>query len=369
MPQHYFDFNATTPLSRAAKAAWLEASDRFWQNPSGLYRKAAAAKAALEGAREQVAEYLGCEPHEIVFTSGATESNNAVMRWAARGGRALVSSIEHPSVREASDGAAFLPTDESGVVKFQFPPTDKPSLVSIMAANNETGVIQPWQEFSAECRAAKVLFHCDAAQWIGKLPAAGLGECDFVTGSAHKFGGPKGVGFLKLPSADIAGFSLQKGGPQEFRHRAGTENVAGILSMMAAWEERESAMGNDSTARDSFEEKMAEVVPGVRIIAKNSPRLWNTSLIILPEIPNTKWLARLSDLGFSVSTGSACSSGAGASDVLLAMGIEGEFLRRVLRVSSGWDHTPADWQALAEGFEQLWLEFKTGVGKRDKISL
>jgi cysteine desulfurase len=238
-----------------------------------------------------------------------------------------------------------------------------------MAANNETGVLQPWEEMRDRCHQREILFHCDAAQWIGKLPSAGLGKCDFLTGSAHKFGGPKGVGFVKIPTSRISGFTLQKGGPQEFRHRAGTENVAGILAMMAAWEERESAMEQSSAPRDAFEETVSQTVPGVEIVGKNVARLWNTSLIILPEFPNTKWLAALSDQGFALSTGSACSTGAGASDVLLAMGLEGDALRRVIRISSGWDHAAEAWHDLADAFGDVWTSFQTGRSGRRKIEL
>ena len=375
MFHRYFDCNATTAMNAAAKSAWLKASERCWYNASGLYREAAISRAALESARETVADLLTCDPAQIVFTSGATESNNAIFRWIreVHSQRAIaISSVEHPSVSEAAPEALLISTDADGVADLDSLKTilasERLVLVSLMAANNETGVIQPWERAAKIIQAAGGLFHCDAAQWIGKLPSAQLGQCDFITGSAHKFGGPKGVGFVKIPE-NCAKFSTQLGGMQESRHRAGTENVPGILAMVAAWEEREASMEIDSAGRDGFEQRLKQAITGMQIVGEAAQRLWNTSLIIFPEFQNTKWLARLSELGFAVSTGSACSSGAGASDVLMSMGIEGGGLRRVLRFSSGWDQTPADWLALADAVIQVWNEFQSGQSARQKVTL
>ncbi|MEO6742121.1 MAG: aminotransferase class V-fold PLP-dependent enzyme, partial [Chthoniobacteraceae bacterium] len=242
----YFDHNATHPISETAKRVWMEAVEKFPANPSSPHRLGQRAEAALQDARGRLAAILGCGADGIVFTSGATESANAVL---TRFDDVLASAIEHPCVIESlrnrahaggqSRSARFLPSTTGGMAESLRFAEDKPQLVALMAANNETGVLQPWREALAECRANGVRYFCDAAQWIGRLPAAGLGDCDFVSGCAHKFGGPQGVGFLKCP----ANFPpLLHGGPQEDGRRAGTENVAGVLAMVAALEEREAAI-------------------------------------------------------------------------------------------------------------------------------
>jgi cysteine desulfurase len=375
MNHRYFDYNATTALSPAARTVFVKALDRWWYNASGLYREGAAVKEALEEAREQAAAWLRCEPGQIIFTSGATESNNAVFRWFAHQNpsRAVaISALEHPSVAEPAHEALLISSSPAGEAELEslkeMMISEHLGLVSLMAANNETGVLQPWERAAKIVQAGGGLFHCDAAQWIGKLPAADLGQCDFVTASAHKFGGPKGVGLLKIPE-HCPRFATQVGGPQEHRHRAGTENVPGILAMVAAWQEREAAQEMSPAGRDAFENTISSVIPNLRIIGQSAPRLGNTSLFIVPDFSNTKWLARLSELGFAVSTGSACSAGAGASEVLVAMGVDGPELRRVLRCSGGPDQTVADWLALAEAVTQVWREFSSGRSARTKVML
>ena len=229
-----------------------------------------------------------------------------------------------------------------------------PQLVAVMAANNETGVLQPWREVLALCRENGVPMFCDAAQWIGRMPAAGLGACDFVGGCAHKFGGPQGVGFLKCP----ANFpSLLRGGPQEEGRRAGTENVAGVLAMVAALEEREAAIRDGALRerlawRTHFENELTASVAGTRVLGAGVERLWNTVSVILPETPDCRrrWVVVMDRLGFAVSTGSACASGKEKpSHVLTAMGVPPEDAARALRFSAGWGTTREDWSALLEG--------------------
>ncbi len=351
----YFDENATTPMHPAAVAAMREAEARYWHNPSALYQEAARAKLALEDARGDLADYLQTEPEEIVFTSGATEANNAVVSWAKSRGRDIwFSQLEHPSFREPAEfhgrqgGGIFnLRVAEDGVIDRGFlsatPPVEG-TLVSLMAANNETGILQPWPEVAAWCIEHNLIFHCDAAQWIGKLPPVDWGKCDFLTGSAHKFGGPKGVGFLRV-SSRVGRFLSQRGGPQESRRRAGTENLPSILGMVAALKSRPAEISQDG--RNAFETVLQSGFPGVRIIGKSQCRLPNTSLFILPFGKNTQWVARLSRRGYALSTGSACSAGQGASEVLLAMGVPAEQLGRVLRASGGGASGLDDWNGLA----------------------
>lgn len=377
----YFDYNATTPICPAARDAWREAAERFWHNPSSLYREAGAAKRRLEDAREALADRLGAEPERVVFTSGATEGNNVVMAHAARRQAAapvVISAIEHPSVREAAfrefgkECVTELSVTPRGAVDLdllaaQLENGDAPALVSVMGANNETGVIQPWREMAVLCRKHDVPYHCDASQWIGKYPMAGLGEsCDFLTGCAHKFGGPKGVGFLLIPEDAITDFHSLVGGPQESGHRAGTEDLPGILGMIAALETHQDAALAEARVgrladRTAFESALVERVPGTCIIVSEVDRLWNTVMFVVPEHPNLKWLTRLANAGFAVSTGSACSAGRGnPSRVMEAMGLDYEEMGRVIRVSGGWETTRADWMALAAAIEGVSTDLSSG---------
>ena len=202
----YFDHNATTPLLPEARQAWLEACELFPGNPSSPHRLGARADNVLNEAREKLASILGCHAAEIVFTSGATESNNTVLHHCARtapaNGRVWVSAIEHPCVIEPGrfhfgDRVRSIPATRDGVIELDWIERElkreRPALVVVMAANNETGAIQPWREAQQLCNARGVPFFCDAVQWIGKLPSRELGTCNWVSGSAHKFGGPRGV--------------------------------------------------------------------------------------------------------------------------------------------------------------------------------
>jgi len=373
----YFDYNATTPLSVAAREAWLQAMARHWQNPSSLYREAGLTSQALEAARERLAALLGCEAERVVFTGGATEGNNAVFAALGRrlnaGQRVAISAIEHPSVREAvrawvgRESVDELAVSAQGVVEVATLEAwlegqrEGAALVSVMAANNESGALQPWRALAACCRAAGVLFHTDAAQWLGKRGAEALGECDLVTGSAHKFGGPKGVGFLILPEVGVMGWRLLFGGQQEAGRRAGTENYPGIEAMVTALEERVATGAGNAAGRDAFEARMRLAFPALRLIGAEGERLWNTSLLVMPRHSNLKWLTRLSQRGFSISTGSACSSGKeGASVVVRALGATEEELRRVVRVSGGWETGGSDWARLAEAFFEVGAELDAG---------
>ncbi len=367
----YFDHNALHPLSATARTAWLDAADRFTANPSSPHRLGARAELALQQAREQLAAWLGCSPFDLVWTSGATESNNAVVHHLSRSTTGVVwfSAVEHPCMVAAArrwlpDRHQLLPVDRSGVVDVlglaQRLQSGRPVAVVVMAANNETGVLQPWAEIRELCQQQGVAFVCDAAQWLGKLPAQGLGRCDFVTGCAHKFGGPPGVGFMKCPP----GFQpLIVGGPQEEGRRAGTENIPGVLAMIAALAEREAGRDDEMERlrwRDRFITALKQALPGTEILGEPAARLWNTVAALLPAIPDCRrrWVVRLDRLGFAVSTGSACASGKEKpSPVLAAMGYPAEESDRMLRFSSGWDTRPEDWQKLLEAVRTVGREF------------
>jgi len=361
----YFDHNATTPLHSAAREAWLRASEKHWYNPSSLYRDAGMASQQLEAARERLGTLIGADAERIVFTSGATESNNALIRSFEH---VAISAIEHPSVRMAAGKALELPVNTEGVVEpdrvKRLIADKRPALVSVMAANNESGALQPWSEIAAICREQGVLFHTDAAQWLGKLDGTSLGECDFITGSAHKFGGTKGCGFLVLPAEDSR-LNFMRGGPQESGRRAGTENYPAIEAMVTALETITPLLSEievaQSKRRDDFIITMRARFENLRVISASAPRLWNTVLMVMPEHDNLKWLTRLSRRGFSISTGSACSSGKeGSSVVMTALGASVDELKRVVRISGGWDTMAEDWQALAQAFGDVADELKRG---------
>jgi cysteine desulfurase len=370
----YFDHNATTPMHPAARQAWVEATDQYWYNASSLYREAAEVKHRLDDARERLAELLGCEPGRLIFTSGATESNNALVQWwAARSGPAsqvLSSSVEHPSV--AAPLAAWFPHRVSKIPARADSSLDwegaiepirstGPALVSVMAANNECGTLHPWRELALRCKQEGVPFHCDASQWIGKLPGDHLGECDYVTGSGHKFGGPKGVGFLMVQDEDER-LQLARGGPQEEGRRAGTENYPAIEAMVTALEIATDSLPNventQSQLRDQFVSRVCTGIPGTKVVGDGLPRLWNTAMLILPAHDHRKWLGRLSQIGFAVSTGSACSAGdRDGSSLMPAIQAPPEEWRRVLRISGGWDTTSEAWTALAAAMVEVWESF------------
>jgi cysteine desulfurase len=361
----YFDHNATAPVMREAREAWLHVTEHLDGNPSSMHRAGSRAAVALATAREKLAALLGCHPLDLVWTSGATEANNMVLHHFARklgaAGEVWISAIEHPCVDDSSKHyfgkrAKTIPVTRDGVVDLDWLTTEladaRPGLVAIMAANNETGVIQPWREAWAICHSYKVPFFTDAVQFIGKLPCKGLGDCDYVSGAAHKFGGPRGVGFLKIPHCSQL-TPLLHGGKQEGGRRAGTENVATIAAFVAALEARERQMARNEHLlrklwRDNFEAQFLRALPGASIIGQNVPRLWNTVSALMPEGDRKlQWVIRLDKAGFAVSTGSACTTGKEEpSHVLSAMGYKSAQAVRAVRMSAGWETTEADWDAL-----------------------
>ncbi len=368
----YFDHNATSPMLPEARRVWLEASEQYIGNPSSPHRLGARADAVLQTARDTLARFLGGDASDIVWTSGATESNNMVFHHLLEGlpanAEVWVSAIEHPGVLRAAahrfpKRCRLIPVLKTGVVDLEWLRRElarkSPGLVAVMAANNETGVLQPWRQVLALCREWDVPFFCDAAQWIGKLPAAGLGQCDFVSGSAHKFGGSQGVGFLKCPARGNF-HPLLLGGPQEDSRRAGTENVAGVLTMVAALEARERMLSASEHQRrlgwrTSFEQAVLQKLPGVELIGASADRLWNTVAALMPAHGSQqRWVVKLDKAGYAVSTGSACASGREEpSHVLAAMGYGRQDASRMLRFSGGWETAEADWRQLAEGLQEV----------------
>ena len=374
----YFDYNATAPVLREAREAWLEATEKIHGNPSSPHQFGLAANKALSDAREKLAHHLGCHPLDIIWTSGATEANNMCIAHFAQTldtkSEVWISAIEHPCVHDSTKHyfgkrAKLIPVTHDGVVDLEWFACEmadtRPGLVAVMAANNETGVIQPWRELHAICQTYEVPFFSDAVQWLGKMPAKGLGDCDYLSGAAHKFGGPRGVGFLKVPHKSRVN-SLLFGGKQERGQRAGTENVPIILAMLAALDVREKqlAEGHHETRamwKEKFEKLLLRQVPGSTVVGANVPRLWNTVSALMPEGGQQRWVTRLDKAGFAVSTGSACTTGKEEpSHVLSAMGYKAGQVTQVLRFSSGWETTAADWEALEKGLAKVYAEVHHG---------
>jgi cysteine desulfurase len=368
----YLDANATTPLHPAARAAWLDAASSSWHNPSGLYAPATAARDLLETCRDRLAGLLDCEPARVVFTGGATAAANAMARHVGRfadpGATALAFGGEHPCVadplHEALAGRVEeIPCDVDGVVRLdafasRIASGRPPVFVTVMAASNESGVLQPWRDMLSLCRRHGVPFHTDAAQWLGKYSASGLGACDWVTGSGHKFGAPKGIGFLVVPEHGPA-FHGDRGGPQERGRHAGTEDVAAVAALVAALEAREvEPTEAHRAARDAAEARLRDRLPEAVIVSGGAPRLWNTLAVIVPRMDARKLVARLAASGIAASTGSACSAGAGSTPRIIAaigasrLGLSATDARGFVRFSASWETTPSDWitaiDALAE---------------------
>lgn len=357
----YFDNAATTPLSQTA----LNAMEPFWAstfgNASSPYAVSRNARSALDAARSQVAALIGAHADEIVWTSGGTESDN----WALLGvalahletrGQILVSSIEHHAVLEAAQtvcdlgfGVELIPVDEEGRVEPQTVAQMLRSdtlLVSMMHVNNETGVVQPIGSVGKECRARGVLLHCDAVQAAGKMPLdVNESNVDLMSLSAHKLGGPKGVGALYIRRGTRMK-PLLRGGAQERGRRAGTENVPAIVGFGAvAQQARENMEGNAaylSSLHQRLEHGLTQL-EGARINGsgtQRAPHITNVSL----HGQRAELLALNLDLqGFAVGTGSACASGAlEPSHVLAAMGRDRETARASLRISLGLQNTIAE---------------------------
>ena len=355
----YFDNNATTPLDPRARAAMLPWLGERWGNPSSIHAQGQEAREAVEGARAAVAELLGARPEELVFVASGTEANNAVLRSAARAGsragscHLVISALEHPSIRAtAAELAAWGVTvttvapDASGVVD---PAAvigalrDDTRLVCLMLASNEIGTLQPVAEVAAECARRGVAVHCDAVQAAGKIrvDVEALGVDSLAIG-AHKFHGPLGAAALWVRTErDLHPFLL--GGGQERRRRASTENVAAIVGFgeVSRWAaaELDSRRARLSTLRDRFERGVT-AIEDVRVHCQSSPRLPNTSHLAIVGVEGEALVIRLDLAGFSVSTGSACSSGTvEPSPTMLAMGYSAEEALSSLRVSFGLGNT------------------------------
>jgi cysteine desulfurase len=357
----YLDNNATTPIDPQVIEEMLPFLTKYYGNPSSGYGFAAKARKAVDLARDWLAELLGCEPSEIVFTSGGTESNNAVvhsaLQFEPRGKHIVTSAVEHSAVlRPCQDmekrgcHVTFLGVDRHGnidLAELEAAVRPETALVSIMWANNETGVLFPVERIAEICRQKGVLFHTDAVQAVGKIPIRLRDTAiSFLSLSAHKFHGPKGVGAFYVNRR--ARFSpLIAGGGQENARRGGTENVASIIGLGKAAElaGKYLAQGTCSfgSMRNRFENAILETVSGASVNGANALRIPNTSSLSFETIESSAALLLLDRHGICCSAGSACRTGSQeASHVLRAMNPKGDAARRSLRFSFGRFNTEAE---------------------------
>lgn len=344
----YLDHNATTPLRPQAIEAMRGAMECLG-NPSSVHRHGRLARRLVEKAREHVAELVESDPANIVFTGSGTEANTLALRGTGRR-RVLVSAVEHASVLQALVSAEIIPVDTDGIVRLDalaamLQASEEPALVSVMLANNETGVMQPLPEIVVMARRHGALVHCDAVQAVGKVRVnfRTLGV-HLLSLSAHKFGGPAGTGALVVdPGIPLT--PLVRGGGQERGRRAGSENVIGIAGFGAAAQVARGLGDSVRLAglRDELEWRIRANFPSVRLFGAGAERLPNTTCVEMPGITGETQVIAFDLAGISLSAGAACSSGkVTASHVLKAMGFGENVARTVVRVSMGWTTTAAD---------------------------
>lgn len=377
----YFDWNASAPLRSQARAAMLDALETVG-NPSSVHTEGRGARQVIEVAREQVASLVGATSHNVIFTSGGTEANALALNPSVgcaevKRSRLLVSAVEHPSVlcggRFAAEHVQFVPVTASGTVDLEALGSllaggqDAGSvLVSIMAANNETGVVQRIAAVAEIVHAAGALLHVDAVQVAGRI------ECnindmgaDLLTVSAHKLGGPKGTGALIKASRELHFFDpLIRGGGQERGCRAGTENVAAIAGFGAAAAAASQSLaeeaGRTAALRLRLEAGLRAISPEIVIFGAGADRLPNTTLFAIPGCQAGLAVIAFDLEGIAVSSGAACSSGkVTASHVLAAMGIPADLAAGAVRASLGWATTDAEVECFLEAWRNIFLRLSS----------
>jgi cysteine desulfurase len=374
----YFDWNATAPLRKEARAAAIAALD-VNGNPSSVHGEGRAARRLIELAREQVAALVGAQPRNVVFTSGGTEANTLALAPAAARDRLLVSAIEHPSVlaggRFPSGNVERLPVTGSGALDLvalerRLAALGGRALVSLMLANNETGVVQPVAQAAQLVRAAGGVLHVDAVQAVGRIPCDinALGA-DLLTLSGHKIGALKGVGAVIGRTESPLVDALIKGGGQERGLRAGTENVAGIAGFGAAAAAAREGFSAEAAymaaLRDRLEAGLTAASPGVVIFGTESERLPNTTLFAVPGMKAETAVIALDLEGVAVSAGAACSSGkVQPSHVLAAMGVPPHLARAGVRVSLG----PSTTESETDRFIETWIKVSGSLLKKQSIA-
>jgi cysteine desulfurase len=368
MTRYYFDHNATTPVCDEALQAMVTALHDVFANPSSVHQDGQLARQQLEAARADICRLVGCQPKELVLLSGGTEADNLALFGALRASTAprrhlITTRIEHPAVlnacaqleREGVEVTYLSPTPAGYVEPCQIRRALQPHtvLISVMHANNETGVLQPIEEIGALARQAGVLFHSDGVQAVGKLPLqlASL-PVDLYSFSGHKLYAPKGVGALYVRQG-VTLQPIQFGGRHERSLRAGTENVPGAMALAAAARVCAAHQNTEharlASLRERLEEGIRARVPDIEIHGAAARRLPNTTNIAFQRVDGEAMVIALDLRGFAVSAGAACSSGAvQPSHVLTAMGLSAERARSSLRFSLGRGNTAAHVDALID---------------------
>lgn len=386
----YLDHNATATLRPAARAAAALALTQCG-NASSVHAEGRAARAAVENARGQLAHFLGASPACLTFTSGATEANALALSPVIEvGGQArnfdvlLISAVEHPSVRAggrfAADRIETIPVNVDGVVDIEALETmlaahrkaGRKALVSVMAANNETGVLQPLAGVALAVQEAGGMLHSDAVQIAGRLPfdleASGA---DLISVSSHKLGGPQGAGALIVRNDSIRVPPLLRGGAQEAGRRAGTENVPAIAGFAAAASEADAALAAETkrlrTLRDHAEQGIRALAPEVVILSGGAERLPNTICFAAPGVAAETAIIAFDLDGVALSAGAACSSGkVGISETLKAMGVSPEIAKGAMRLSIGWDTNESDISRFLEVWKRIYQ--KLGRERRERAA-
>jgi cysteine desulfurase len=367
----YLDWNATTPLRPEAREAMAAAWD-LPGNPSSVHAEGRQARRLIEEARASIAGAIGALPRNIVFTSGGTEANALALEPGLRRDpgppveRLVISAVEHASVltggRFPAEAISTVEVTPSGVVDLDqlrlALQGGLPALVSIMVANNETGALQPVAEAATLVHATGGLLHVDAIQAFGKVPFdIGTAQADLVTLSAHKIGGPKGVGAVILADGVLGLEPLLRGGGQELGRRAGTENVAGIAGFGAAATVAMAALKTDQTRLESLRDRLEaglQQISDVIVFSSDACRLPNTTLFTVPDLKAETAVIGFDLAGIAVSSGSACSSGkVQPSHVLEAMGFGPDLAQGAVRLSLGWSTTEADIDRCLEAWRML----------------
>ncbi len=363
--QRYLDYNATCPQVQASLEAVARVAKEAFGNPSSLHWSGRAARRIIDDARDRLASFLGAEAGSVVFTSGCTEADNIAINSvlsSSQPGQVVTTAIEHPAVLQPLDQYSSDQAKAEGweIVKIR-PGSDglvsaqamidaitaDTRLVCMMLVNNESGVVQSVQQVADYCRSLGVPMLVDAAQALGKIAVdfQQLGV-DFMGLSAHKIGGPKGVGAL-LVRRGVRLQELTPGGGQERGRRSGTENVPGIAGFAAALGEVDFA--SLAPIRNAFEQQLKAAMPDINIVSADVERAANTSLVILPGMDGETLLMQLDLAGFAIASGSACSSGKSEpSHVLMAMGLSANMARSSIRVSFGPGNTLDDAVALVD---------------------
>jgi cysteine desulfurase len=369
----YLDHAATTPVRPEVLEAMLPylRGDVFG-NPSSAHRFGRAARAGLEQAKRDVAAAVGCEPNQVIFTSGGTEADNLGIMGASLAARdrgcsmcAAVSAIEHKAILAAAHAVChlggremILPVDERGVLELAALDealAERPAVVSVMWVNNEVGVVQPVAEIAGRCRDAGVIFHTDAVQAFGKVPASAADlPCTLLTISGHKIGAPKGVGALIVRDRKAVE-AIIHGGGQQYGIRPGTENVAGAVALGRAAQLAAAEQGTEAVRlealRDDLAGRLRAAVADVQVNAERSPRAPHILSIAVAGADSEALLMHLDLAGVAVSSGSACSTGAvEPSHVLTAMGVPRDLALGTLRFSLGHETTESDIARAAEVF-------------------